>query len=363
MLVLCAPDDFKGTLHAAEAAAALAQGVRDAGHEAVEFPVADGGEGTARLLKQAKGGVLQSAHVTDPLGRPLETSWVLLPDGTAVVESAAASGLWYLAAGDRRPMNASSFGTGQLLAEALNQGATKLVLCIGGTATVDGGCGLLQALGVTLHADDGPLRQHCCPTDLQTLTAVDPPASFPPITGLVDTMVPLLGKAGAARMFAPQKGASAAQVEQLESTMQRIAEVLDPQSQHRDTPGAGSGGGMGFAVCTMGGTLLRGGDAVLEMLGINDALQNIDLVLTGEGCMNAQTATGKAPAAVAAAAASAGIECIGIGGRLEAGADDLLADGTFVALDSLADRCGLERAMHEPASCLRESAKAMLQQH
>jgi glycerate kinase len=245
----------------------------------------------------------------------------------------------------------------------LEHGAKKLWLCIGGTATVDGGCGLMQALGFAFIGDAGQLPHPCCPTDLESLTAIQCPDTLPQITGLVDTMVPLLGDEGAARVFASQKGATPEQVELLESTMHRIADVLDPRAGHRLTPGAGAGGGMGFAVCAMGGTLRRGSDAVLEALGLPAALNDIDLVLTGEGCMDRQTATGKAPAAIAAAAAAAGIECIGIAGRLDKGADAMLSEGLFSAIDSLADRCGIERAMSEPAVCLREAAAAMLHQY
>jgi glycerate 2-kinase len=278
--LLC-PASLKGVLSAHDAAAALAAGARRAGAQAVELPIADGGEGTADAVFDALGGEWHEAVVSDPLGRPVSARWLLLDDGAAVVEAAAAIGLPLLTASERDPLVASSRGLGELVLAALRLGAGRLVVGLGGSATVDGGAGLREAL-----------RELPVPT-----------------TVLCDVRTAL---ADAARLFGPQKGASDADVPILERRLAGMAE-LEP---YAELPGAGAAGGLGAAFAALGGTLVEGAPAVLDLIGFDTRLMGCDLVVTGEGQVDETTAEGKAPGVVAARSAAAGVRCVVFGGRV-----------------------------------------------
>jgi len=283
-LVLCAPASLKGVLDATDAARALAKGVRSAGGNPIEAPVADGGEGTASVLKAVLGGQWVAASIHDPLGRALQACFLLLPDGTAVVEVAAAAGLPLLEPRERDPLKATTEGFGELLLAALATRPTRLLLCLGGSATVDGGRGMRDVVG---HALDGYEVKVAC-----------------------DVANPLLGPRGAARAFGPQKGATPEAVEALES---RLASdrILQP---HAHLPGAGSAGGLGAALAALGGKLTSGAELVLDTLGFRELLRRVSLVVTGEGKVDETTFEGKAPATVLQYAAAVGIECVLFGG-------------------------------------------------
>ncbi len=283
MRAVAAPAGLKGVLPATEAAAALAEGFRRAGAEAVQTPVADGGEGTADLLFVALGGEWRRATVSGPLGRPVEARWLVLPDGTAVVEAAEAIGLGRVAPEERDPLRASSQGLGELLHAAIDDGADALLVCLGGTATVDGGRGLLALFG-----------------------------GFPlPVTVACDVRSPLLGPRGAARAFAPQKGADPAAVAELE---RRLAARRD-LAPYALLPGAGAAGGLGAALAALGAELVPGAELVLRLTGFS--LEGADLVVTGEGRVDATTFEGKAPAAVLVAAEAAGVRGVIFGGVVD----------------------------------------------
>ncbi|GIU93986.1 MAG: glycerate kinase [Gaiellaceae bacterium] len=281
MRVLLCPASLKGVLEADAAAAALARGVRAAGGVADELPVADGGEGTARTLRAALGGEWRVADVHDPLGRPLRARWLLLPDGSAVVEAAAAIGLPLLAPEERDPLRASSRGLGELVRAALSAEPSGLIIALGGSATVDGGVGLREVI-----------RELPVPT-----------------TVLCDVLTPL---AGAASLFGPQKGASPEEVAILERRLLEDAE-LQP---YADLPGAGAAGGLGAALASLGGRLVPGAAAVLDLAGFDRRLAAADFVVTGEGQVDRTTAEGKAPAEVVRRAARAGVRCVVFGGRV-----------------------------------------------
>ena len=305
MLLLVAPSSLKGVLSAAAAAAALAAGARAAGVgvEADETPVADGGEGTADALHGALGGEWRSARVADPLGRPVEARWLALPDGTAVVESAAAIGLPLLAEGERDPLRASSRGLGELMLAALAGGPARMLVCLGGSATVDGGAGLREALGVGAGALAGVRLDVAC-----------------------DVRNPLLGVRGAARVFGPQKGATPEVVEELERRLAALAEL----GPYAELPGGGAAGGLGAALAALGGRLVPGAGLVLAAVGFRERAARADLVVTGEGTVDRTTAEGKAPGAVLAACAEQGRRCVLFGGRVieaPAGADVRLLSG------------------------------------
>ena len=281
MRALLCPASLKGVLSARDAAAALADGVRTAGAEAVEVPVADGGEGTADALHAALGGEWREAVVSDPLGRPVSARWLLLPGGCAVVEAASAIGLPLLAAGERDPLVASSRGLGELVLAVLRGGAGSLLLGLGGSATVDGGAGLREVL-----------RELVAPT-----------------TVLCDVRTTL---GDAARLFGPQKGASPDDVVVLEHRIAKIVELVP----YAELPGSGAAGGLGAALAALGAELVPGASAVLDLVGFDEQLRDADLVVTGEGQVDETTAEGKAPGVVAARCAAAGVRCVVFGGRV-----------------------------------------------
>ena len=285
MTALASPSSLKGVLAAPEAAAALAEGFRAAGAEVRELPVADGGEGTAAVLAAALRGEWYEARVQGPLGDPVDASWLLLPDGTAVVESAQAIGLTLVPEEERDPLRASSRGLGELIHAALEHNPVELLVCLGDSATVDGGAGLMEVFG-----------------------------GFPvPVLAACDVRNPLLGPNGAARVFGPQKGASAAQVEELEA---RLAERRS-LAPFADLPGAGAAGGIGAALAALGAELAPGADVVLERIGFRAAAKRAELVVTGEGTVDATTLEGKAPAAVAGVCADEDIRCAVFGGQVK----------------------------------------------
>jgi glycerate kinase len=274
---LASPASLKGVLSAREASAALAEGWRAAGADARELPVADGGEGTLEVLDA---GEWREAVVADPLGRPVRARWLLLPGGVAAVESAEAIGLGLVAEDERDVMRASSRGLGELIGEAIAAGPAELIVFLGGTATVDGGAGLLEVV------DSIPV----------------------PVRAACDVRAPLLD---AVRVFARQKGARPEQFGELERRMENA--VLAP---YRDLPGAGAAGGLGAALASLGAELLEGAPLVLELIGFHDRLRQDDIVVTGEGTIDRSTFMGKAPSAVLSACQEAGVRCVLFGGRV-----------------------------------------------
>lgn len=288
MLALASPASLKGVLAPAEAAAELAAGLRRS-VDAIEAPVADGGEGTADVLHATLGGEFRTAVVSDPFGRPVAARWLVLPDGTAVVESAEAVGLPRVA-GELDPLRATTHGVGELLLAALEDAPAELLVGVGGTATVDGGAGMRAVVGRRLDAAN--VRVAC------------------------DVRNPLLGERGAARVFGPQKGADAAGVAELE---RRLA-ALDELVPFREVPGAGAGGGLGAALASLGAELCDGAELVLDTIGFDELARRADLVVTGEGTVDATTFEGKAPGAVVERCAVLGVRCELFGGVVRDGA-------------------------------------------
>ncbi len=314
MRVLCAPDSFKGSLSAVAAARAMALGLQDArpGAQASLCPLADGGEGTLAALAAAAPGEEISHPATGPQGEPLQAGWWRrAADGLAVVELARASGLGVTRR--RSPMTASSAGTGQLLAAAAEAGPAGLALAVGGSATVDGGVGALAALGFRFLDGAGRLIP-ARPDALHRLARVEPPAGRPAaldaLTLWCDVDAPLLGPDGAAQCYGLQKGATAREVAQLEAGLQRWAEVAQ-DAFGRDPARmafAGAAGGLaGGLAAALGARLVSGADAVAAAVGLDARLAEADLVLTGEGQLDRQTAQGKLIANLAARAARLGV--------------------------------------------------------
>jgi glycerate 2-kinase len=318
--VVVAPDSFKGTVSASAAAAAIRHGwasVRPSDDVRL-LPMADGGEGTVDAFETAVPGSRRvAAVVTGPDGRSVDAEWLTLPDGTGVIELAAASGLHLL--DPLLPLDAHTLGFGQLIVAALDSGSTRLVLGIGGSATTDGGAGMLSALGARFLDANGraiPLGNR----GLAALDSVDlsglrtaPPGSIT----LSDVTNPLLGSLGAARIFGPQKGATDADLEPMDANLNRLATVLGGRDLAAQ-PGAGSAGGAGFGLLVWAVPILAGARTVGELVGLPAAVAAADLVITGEGRFDAQTASGKVAHYVTSLAVEAGIPVSLVAGSIDA---------------------------------------------
>ncbi|SFW82891.1 glycerate kinase [Amycolatopsis australiensis] len=350
MKVLVAPDKFKGSLSAAEVASAVAAGLADARPAVVveTLPVADGGDGTVDAAVAA-GFRRVRVPARGPTGEPVTASYAVRGD-TAVVELAEASGLHRLP-GPPAPLTATSAGTGDVVAAALAAGSGRIVLGVGGSACTDGGAGLLTALGARLLDSagrelppGGAALSRLAALDLSGLSGLSG-ADFE-LASDVDN--PLHGPRGAAHVYGPQKGASRDDVETLDAALRHWASFAGAEVAER--PGAGAAGGVGFAAMAVLGARMRPGiELLLDLLGFDAALADASLVVTGEGSLDEQTLSGKAPAGVARAAAAKGIPCVAVSGRCELSSVDLAAAG-FSAAYALTD---LEP---DPARCLAEAA-------
>jgi glycerate 2-kinase len=357
MRVIAAPDSFKGSIDAAGAAAALAAGWLAArpGDEVICLPLADGGEGTLAVLAAGDPAARwHEARVSGPGTEPVAARWLELPGQAHVIELASAAGLPLLAELD--PLGAHTAGVGELMALALDAGARRIVVGLGGSASTDGGTGALAALGARfLDASGRDLPRGGAA--LAGLATADLAALRPPPPGgvacLTDVRAPLLGPAGAAAVYGPQKGATPDQVAVLEAALARLAAVLGGQPGQ---PGAGAAGGTGYGLAAgWGAALLPGSAEIGRIAGLDTALAGADLVITGEGQYDATSGTGKVVGAVAAAAAAAGVPAAVVAGIISGP----LRGGVrrAVALTDLAG--GRAAAMAEPARWLRLAAGAL----
>ncbi len=325
MRVVIAPDKFKGTLTAPEAAQAMASGWTRArpGDDVVCVPLADGGDGFVGVVASAVAGTQRiTAEVADAAGHATSAEWALLPDGRAVIESAQACGLARLAEDRRDPMTTTTYGVGQLLRAAVDRGATRIVVGLGGSATVDGGAGMALALGHRLlRADGNGVKVGA--RHLRALASVVPgPPLGVPVVAAVDVRNPLLGADGAAAVFGPQKGARPQDVPVLEEGLARLADVVErdlPGGPWRDLPGAGAAGGLGFGLAAFCAATFELGAAVVDdLVGFSAAAATADVVVTGEGALDAQTEQGKVPAHVLASARAAGARVLAVAGHVDA---------------------------------------------
>jgi glycerate kinase len=338
MKVVIAPDKFKGSLGAAQVAAAIAAGLRRADPHVIidECPIADGGEGTVAALVAATAGRLERRRVTGPLPEmKIEATFGILGDGqTAVVEMAEASGLALLRSEDRNPLNTTTFGTGELLMAAASLGVRHIVLGIGGSATVDGGIGCAQACGLPIILEDGEpvaMTEPLCGRDLDSVVLIKHGRGSPieriKISVACDVTNPLYGPSGAAVVFGPQKGASPEQVRWLDNALRGLAERTG-KSAEAQVPGSGAAGGLGFGMLAyFSATLANGAGIVIEATRLRQRLAGADLCLTGEGRLDAGSLHGKAPIAVARLCKALGIPCIALIGSVGEGAERALAEG------------------------------------
>jgi glycerate kinase len=370
MRFVVAPDKFKGSLTAPEVARHVAAGLLAAapGVSVVQVPVADGGEGTLDAA-EAAGFRRAGVRVAGPTGASLDSA-LAVRDRTAVIEMAAASGLAVLPGGLPAPMEATSLGTGQLVRAALDLDCTEVVLGIGGSASTDGGAGLLVALGARLLTADG----HSLPPggaalrnlDRIDLTGLDRRLAGMSIVLATDVDNPLLGVHGAAAVYGPQKGATRAEVAALEQGLTRWAAVLDAalgqtgRDRVADQPGAGAAGGVGYAAMAALGAVRRPGiDVVLGLTCFAAHVSGADLVVTGEGSLDAQTLHGKAPAGVAAAARAAGVPVVAVAGRCLLTGEQLRAAGVDAAYALMDIEPDAGRCMREAGPLLERLAEGI----
>jgi len=367
--VVIAPDSFKESLSAAGVAAALADGVRDAlpDAEIVCVPMADGGEGSLDAVLDATGGARRAVSVRDANGRACEAAWAWLGEGKAFIEMAAAAGLERISPAERRPLDASSYGVGQLIGDALDAGATHIVIGLGGSATNDAGAGVLQALGVRLLDEHGaelpPGGAALARLERVDMGGVDARLSSVHFDIAVDVDNTLCGARGASAIFGPQKGATPEQVRQLDAALTHFADVCARQfgRDERDIPGMGAAGGLGFAIKTCFNAQFRPGvELIAELAGLDVALAGADLVLTGEGRMDAQTVLGKTPVGVARHAQRHGIPVAAIVGSLGEGFEAVYDCGITAAFSLAPGPITLEQACKEAGALLRQRASACM---
>ena len=367
MRILIAPDSFKGSLSALAAAEAMERGLLTVFPEAsvTKVPIADGGEGTVEALVAATGGSIRRTLVQGPLLEPVEAIWGILGDGvTAVIEMAAASGLPLVPRDRRDPRLTSTIGTGQLIKAALDAGLGKLIIGIGGSATNDGGTGMARALGARfLDANDRELPQGgsaLAGLARIDLGGLDHRLATAELLVACDVDNPLTGPRGASAVYGPQKGASPAMVAELDAALGRFAQVA-AQATCRDVArrdGAGAAGGLGAGLLFFTQARLRPGvEIVLEATGFEALVQGTDLVITGEGRTDAQTAMGKAPVGVAAVAQRWGVPVLCLSGGLGEGAEEVLALGIGALMSIVPQAMPLEECMARGAE-LTEAAAA-----
>ena len=366
MRILIAPEKVKGSLKAGEVAARIADGLREVRSDAeIEIQtVADGGEGTADLIREACGGEWITCAAHDALGRAIEARYVWLSESaTAVVEMSEAAGVWRIAAQERDPIRANTFGVGEMLRDATQREAKEIIIGLGGSATNDGGSGMARALGFRfLNKGGGELTGPV--TDLRDLERISSPGDFilPRVTAATDVLNPLLGQRGATRTFGPQKGATPDQLVLLEKALTRLADVVarDLGCDFREMPGAGAAGGLGFGLMSFCGATVRPGfDLVAEMVDFEAAVRRADVVITGEGSLDEQTLEGKAPAGVARLARKLGKRVFAIVGcAAEGGTSRDLFDGVLVLATPPITR---EESMARTAELLQERARELAQ--
>ena len=325
--VVVASDSFKGCLTSLQVADAVEAGVKSVypSCEVVKLSVADGGEGTVQALSDAMNGEIVGILVKDPLGREVSASYAMIREKvTAVIEVSAASGLTLLSPQERNPLAASSYGSGQIISDALSRGCRNFLMCIGGSAVNDAGMGMLSALGFRFLDEEGNRLEgsgadmsEVCDVDL---SQVDPALGEAVFTVACDVDSPFCGTQGAAYVFAPQKGASPEQVKILDEGMSHFASVMKKLTgiDVINIPGAGAAGGIGGTMVSfLGAELKSGAEMVLDAVRFDEVLSDTDMVITGEGCLDGQTMTGKLPYCVAQRSAKADVPVAAVCGRAE----------------------------------------------
>ena len=387
MKIIIAPDSFKGSLSSEKAAEAIERGIKRCLPEAetVKIPIADGGEGTLESLIAATGGQKVPVRVTGPLGEPVDAEYGVIGGAgagqesgeggdagsgrIAVIEMAKASGIVLVPADRLNPLKASTFGTGELIRHALNAGYRRFILALGGSATNDGGAGMLQALGMRLIGRDGKeIAPGAGGGALAGIAAIDA-ADFDPRIAEArfviasDVQNPLIGPAGATHIFGPQKGATPEMLEILERGMTNWADLIERTTGVRlhDRPGAGAAGGIsGAFMAFFPAETRRGIDVVIEYANMRYHLQGADLVITGEGRIDHQTASGKTPMGIAQEAGKFGVPTIALAGAVGDGIEPLYAEGIQAVFSIVRGPMSLGEAMEKAPELIEQTAEQIM---
>ncbi|MFF2177891.1 glycerate kinase [Lysinibacillus sp. NPDC058147] len=373
MKVVISPDSYKGTLSAIEVASAMQAGILDVDPsiETVILPVADGGEGTLESLVASTDGQYISQHVLDPLGREIKVKYGVLGDKeTCVIEMAQASGIMLLQEKEKNPELASTYGTGQLIKAALDEGFREFIIGIGGSATNDAGIGMLKALGLQLKKEDGTLIAEGVSALLDLalidVSQIDPRLAEAKFIIACDVDNPLIGERGATAIFGPQKGVKEHQIAYFDSCLKQFADLVEKQFDIRlhDYKGAGAAGGMGGAlIAFLNGSFHAGIEIVMNAVQLKKHLEGAGFVITGEGKSDRQTLHGKAPLGVAKAATSANVQAILLSGAIEENDKPELLK-YFTVVESLVDEnISVQQAMQEPYYFIRMKTKRIFESY
>jgi glycerate 2-kinase len=375
MKILIAPDKFKGALNAREAAENIAKGLRDALPDAkIEIvPMADGGEGTAEVICNTRGGSWVQCKAHDPLGRKIDACYAWIGDEKlAVMEMSEASGMRRLSESERDPLRSTTFGVGEMILDATRHGVAEIIIGLGGSATNDGGFGMARALGFRFFSDGNELTDGV--SELAKLTRIETPVAagvspansttqptrLPPqlkIIAAVDVKNPLLGQNGATRVFGPQKGATKDDIDILEKALTKLADVVAKEFgfDYRNEPGAGAAGGLGFGLMSFCSAKIRPGfDVVAQAIALEAKIKDAEIVITGEGSLDRQTLEGKTPAGVARLARKLGKPVFAIVGR--ATKDQEVRELFDAVYENARPGMSQEENMKRAAELLRENA-------
>lgn len=369
MKIVIAPDSFKGTNSALNVARAIERGMRRVAPDiqTVIVPIADGGEGTVEAVLTAAGGELRDVQVVGPLGEQRTAQFGLMSGGRAVIEMAAASGLPLVPDDRRNPLVTTTYGTGQLMRAALDAGCREILIGIGGSATNDAGMGMAQALGVSLR--DGAGRElGAGGAELERLedidvAGLDPRIGQARVTVACDVDNPLCGDRGASAIYGPQKGATPQMVQRLDAALRRFAAVVHRRLGRDviDVPGAGAAGGLGAGLMVFaGGRLTAGIDAILDIVRFDELLGGVDLVITGEGKLDAQTAFGKVPVGVARRVQPHGIPVIAMAGDIGKGAEAVYRMGIRAVVSTVDRAMPLVEALAESRRALEDCGERVM---
>lgn len=369
MKIVIAPDSFKGSLTSPQVCAAIEKGIRkaDGNADIVSIPMADGGEGTVDALMNVLGGSKIQVWVKDPLFREIKAEYGILEDNTAVIEMASASGLALLTPEERNPMNTTTYGTGELILDALNKGCRNFIIGIGGSATNDGGIGMAAALGANFYDREGNpidltgaglLKLHSL--DLSRLDERIKECRF---KVFCDVENPLYGTQGAAYIYARQKGADDAMIEKLDMGLRRLSDVIEKDlgKQVAFIPGAGAAGGLGAGlIAFLNAKLEKGIDMMMETVSFRERIKNAALIITGEGRMDKQTGYGKTVYGVIKAAKLQGIPVIGICGSIGDGVEELYSKGLTAVFSIINRPMTLQEAMEHADELLTSTAENIM---
>jgi glycerate kinase len=369
MKIIVAPQEFKGSLSAVQAAQAMAEGLRRALPEAIlePVPMADGGPGTVdAVVTAAKDGRRMTAAAHDALGRPLEAAWGIIEGDTAVIEMAAASGLILLTEDERDPRIASTYGTGELVRAALDAGCHRIIVGIGGSVTNDGGTGMAQALGARLLDETGqdlpPGGAALARLARIDLSGLDPRLEQCQVLAATDVFNPLCGPQGASLVYGPQKGATPEVARELDAALSHYAQIIERDLGVRvlELAGAGAAGGLGAGLAAfLGAELVLGAQLVAEAVGLGQKLEGADLALTGEGRLDAQTRFGKAPWEVARLAKARGLPVIAIAGSLTEDCWPALGEAFDAVVATTARAMSIGEAMAQAPRLVADAAEGV----